>query len=244
MGARRGRVAASAALAVVVVVVASALAGCGGSSKTSGTAKAAAPFADCAALTTAPAGAVATSSAGTASTGTGSAGAGQPAASGGAGAAAAGPSTAIAGAPAGDKPSDKPLPDLNLPCFTGGQTVNIAQVHGPAIINLWASWCPPCRAELPVFQQYAQHTTGRVHVVGVDSDDDRGSGQSLATDLGVTFPTIFDENAFLLGRVGRTALPVTVFVDARNRITHIYNAEPLTETTLGQLAQQYLGVAA
>jgi thiol-disulfide isomerase/thioredoxin len=131
-----------------------------------------------------------------------------------------------------------------LPCFNGGKTVDIAQIHGPAIINLWASWCGPCRAELPVLQRYAQRAAGRVHVMGVDSDDDRGSGQSLATDLGVSFPTVFDENAFLLGRVGRTALPVTVFVDARNRITYTYNAEPVTETTLGQLAQRYLGVVA
>jgi thiol-disulfide isomerase/thioredoxin len=231
VGARRGRTAASAALAAAVATA--ALAGCAGSSKTSGGA-AKAPFADCAALTAPPAGATSSAGAGQTATGGGA----------GAGAAATGPATAIAGAPAGEKASDKPLPDLKLPCFNGGKTVDIAQIHGPAIINLWASWCGPCRAELPVLQRYAQRAAGRVHVMGVDSDDDRGSGQSLATDLGVSFPTVFDENAFLLGRVGRTALPVTVFVDARNRITYTYNAEPVTEATLGQLAQRYLGVVA
>jgi thiol-disulfide isomerase/thioredoxin len=233
---------ASAALAAAVA--AAALTGCAGSSKTAGSAAKAPPFTDCAALTASPSGAASSSGVTSPSAAASSAGAGKGTGGGGGGAAAIGPATAIAGAPAGEKASDKPLPDLKLPCFTGGKTVDIAQIHGPAIINLWASWCGPCRAELPVFQQYAQRAAGRVHMIGVDSDDDRGSGQSLGTDLGVTFPIVFDENAFLLGRVGRTALPVTVFVDARNRITYTYNAEPLTESALGQLAQRYLGVPA
>jgi thiol-disulfide isomerase/thioredoxin len=221
-----------------------ALAGCTGSGKsTTGSAKSApaAPFADCAALSTAPTGTVASGTAptGTAPTGT------APTGTAAAGAAAAGGSGGgSAVAPTAEKVADKPLPDLKLPCFTGGQTIDVGQIHGPAILTLWASWCAPCRQELPIFQRYAQRAASRVHVVGVDSSDGRENGRSLGADLGVTFPTVFDEKAALLGRVGRTGLPVTVFVDSRSQISYTYNAEPLTEATLNQLAQRYLGVAA
>ena len=76
------------------------------------------------------------------------------------------------------------LPDLRLPCFTGGEPVGLDAVRGPAVINLWASWCGPCRKELPAFQRLAGRTGGQLHVVGVDTRDDREAAQSLAADLG------------------------------------------------------------
>lgn len=137
---------------------------------------------------------------------------------------------------------DNRLPDLRLPCFTGGQAVDIGQIRGPVLVNLWASWCAPCRDELPAFQRLADRLTGRVRVVGVVTKDTRNGARWLGTDLGVTFPALFDQNGDLLARVGRSALPVTLFVDGAGRIAYTYNSEPLDDAALARLTDRYLGV--
>jgi cytochrome c biogenesis protein CcmG/thiol:disulfide interchange protein DsbE len=78
------------------------------------------------------------------------------------------------------------LPDFSLPCFTGGSPVRLAALRGPAVINLWGSWCEPCRAELPVMQELADATAGRLQVVGVDTRDSRDAGASFAAEKGVS----------------------------------------------------------
>jgi thiol-disulfide isomerase/thioredoxin len=152
-------------------------------------------------------------------------------------------STAAGAVPAGAPGAGEALPELALPCFTGDQKVDIGQIRGPALINLWASWCSPCRVELPVFQRLAGRLRDRLHVIGVVSQDDRGAAQSLAEDLGVSFPTVYDRQGALLPRVGGAGLPVTVFVDAAGRISYVYNSVPLDETALARLVKQHLGVA-
>jgi thiol-disulfide isomerase/thioredoxin len=153
-------------------------------------------------------------------------------------AAAAGTGTA----PSSTSSGGAALPHLELPCFTGNQTVDIGQIRGPALINLWASWCLPCREELPVFQRLAGRAGDRIHVIGVVSKDDRGAAQSLAGDLRVTFPALYDRQAALLGQVKKVGLPVTVFVGARGQISYIYNSAPLDDAALARLVERYLGV--
>jgi thiol-disulfide isomerase/thioredoxin len=186
----------AARLAAMLAVAALLAGGCGHAKPERPDAAAAAPFADCASLTSP-----------------------QPA-----------------------PPGGKGLPDVELPCFTGGQTVDIGHIRGPALINLWASWCSPCRAELPTIQRLAERAAGRVHVIGVVSSDDRDAAQSLARDLGITFPAVFDRQGSLLRQVGAAGLPVTLFVDGQGQISHTYNGEPLGDAALARLADRYLGV--
>lgn len=138
----------------------------------------------------------------------------------------------------------QPMPALDLPCFAGGAVVHTGQLRGPAVVNLWASWCAPCRAELPAFQRYAQRNVGRVTVVGVVTENERDQAQALAEDLGLKFPTLYDERGELRRALRRVALPVTLFVDDLGQIRHVYTGEPLDERTLESLAAQHLGVAA
>ncbi len=148
---------------------------------------------------------------------------------------AATPAAAAAAGPAAD------LPDVALPCFTGGQSVGLTALRGPAVVNLWASSCAPCREELPLLQELADRTAGRLHVVGVDTFDSRAAGASFAADKGVTFPTLFDPEKKLLTALGKISLPVTVFVDA-DGARFVYTGKALDKPTLGGLVRAHTGV--
>lgn len=141
-------------------------------------------------------------------------------------------------APSAAGPTD--LPDLRLPCFTGGQKVALTEIKGPAVINFWASWCGPCRTELPVIQSLATQTTGKLTVIGVDTQDTREAGASFAAAKQVTMPTLFDADKSLFNALAGQGLPMTVFVDKTGHRT-IYRL-PLTDKTLPQQVREHTGV--
>jgi thiol-disulfide isomerase/thioredoxin len=135
------------------------------------------------------------------------------------------------------------LPPVTLPCFTGGEPVALAALGRPSVVNLWASWCEPCRTELPELQRFADRGADEIAVLGVITGDTRTSAASAAEDFGISFPAVFDPDRSLLTGIGRNALPVTLFLDAAGGVRHVYQSgEPLTLSTLEGLARQYLGV--
>ena len=167
------------------------------------------------------------------------------------------PPTALAGceeltAPPAAAPTPPPtsapaqgerLPAMSLPCVSGGEPVALERLAGPAVVNLWASWCGPCRDELPVLQRYADRAGGRVHVVGVVTEDSRTNALWFAHDAGVSFPSLQDEDGRLRARTVPVTggLPATLFVDADGYVRHLHN-RPLDEESLADLAAQHLGV--
>lgn len=141
-------------------------------------------------------------------------------------------------APAGAGPTQ--LPDLQLPCFTGGQKVTLTEIRGPAVINFWASWCGPCRTELPVIQALATKAAGKLTVLGVDTGDRREAGASFAAAKQVTMPNLFDANQSLFNALAGQGLPMTVFVDKTGHRA-IYRL-PLTDKTLPEQVRAHTGV--
>lgn len=130
------------------------------------------------------------------------------------------------------------LPDVALPCFTGGDMVRLGLLRGPLVVNLWASWCGPCRKELPAFQRLA--SSGKLPVITVATDDRREASLSLAQDLGVRVPTFFDPGGELRRVLGEAALPLTIFVDGQGNIT-TYSGPALTDATLTDLVRERIG---
>ncbi|WP_430498621.1 TlpA family protein disulfide reductase [Micromonospora trifolii] len=178
------------------------------------------PFRDCATLSTAP-----------------------PATSPGSGTAA--PTTATPASPGTTAPAagGSALPELTLSCFTGGAPVVLREVAGPAVINVWASWCPPCRKELPAFQRLSERAAGQLQVVGVNSRDSRSGAQSIGEDFGVRFPILVDQGEALQRELKRNAIPLTLFVAADGQVRHIDASGALDDTKLAKLVRQHLGLA-
>jgi thiol-disulfide isomerase/thioredoxin len=144
--------------------------------------------------------------------------------------------------PIGVVTNGPPLSDLSLPCLTDGAPVRLAYLGRPAIVNLWASWCGPCREELPAFQRYADRAAGSVLVLGVITEDTRAAAQSFVDDYRLTFPMLYDREGQLKRAVGKVALPITVFLDGRGQVAYVYNAEALTEANIELLAERHLAV--
>ncbi|MGC4866673.1 redoxin family protein [Micromonospora sp. DT53] len=192
------------------------------------------PFRDCATLSTAPTAA----SPGTGTTTSASPGSATPASPGSGTATPASTGTSGPTPPAGGSA----LPELTLSCFTGGAPVVLREVAGPAVINVWASWCPPCRKELPAFQRLSERAAGQLQVVGVNSRDSRGGAQSIGEDFGVRFPILVDQGEALQRELKRNAIPLTLFVDADGQVQHIDATGALDDAQLAKLVRQHLGL--
>jgi cytochrome c biogenesis protein CcmG/thiol:disulfide interchange protein DsbE len=115
---------------------------------------------------------------------------------------------------------DQLLPPLAFDCLGGG-TLNLGRAPGvPTVVDLWASWCGPCRTELPLMQQLSDAAAGKVQVVGVVSKDGVDEATSFAADSGVSFPSAFDGDGELMTKMGLQGLPATFFLDAAGTITY------------------------
>ncbi|MER7334541.1 MULTISPECIES: TlpA disulfide reductase family protein [unclassified Micromonospora] len=134
------------------------------------------------------------------------------------------------------------LPELTLECFTGGAPVALRDLRGPAVVNVWASWCPPCREELPAFQRLSERAAGRLQVIGVNSQDARESAQSIGEDFGIRFPVLFDQGESFKRALNRNAMPLTVFVDGQGRVRHVDTSGALDDARLAELVRQHLGL--
>jgi len=135
-----------------------------------------------------------------------------------------------------------PIADLALPCFPGGGDIRPARLGKPMVINLWASWCAPCRSELPALEKFAARVGDAVTVLGVITADARPAAQSVVDDLHLTFPMLYDRDRRLLRAVEKVNLPVTLFLRADGHVAYTYNAAALDTEAFVRLTGEHLGV--
>lgn len=120
----------------------------------------------------------------------------------------------------------------------------LAALRGmPAVVNIWAQWCAPCKRELPIFQRVAINRRGQVAFLGVAADR-KPKAQELLAEIALPFPSILDPDAEISNAAGVRSLPKTLFFDAQGRRVSIKLGDyPTAEALQADLAR-YLGVPA
>lgn len=142
--------------------------------------------------------------------------------------------------------SDGGLPELTLPCLGGGADVDLASLEGPMVINLWASWCGPCRKEMPVLQEFHEQYADQVPVLGIDYQDQQpAAALDLAKSSGVTYPLLADPGGELNANDPLPAirgLPYLLFLDADGEVTVVPGGVESADE-LVDLVDEHLGIA-
>ncbi|MCH9817206.1 MAG: TlpA family protein disulfide reductase [Actinomycetia bacterium] len=93
-----------------------------------------------------------------------------------------------------------------LACLGLGPNIDLAELVGVVVVPVWASWCEPCRAELPILQEYAQN---QGEVVAVAAADNSGAAAALVSELNLSFPSVQDPDSTTRASLGWSALPAT-----------------------------------
>ncbi|MBE0616271.1 MAG: TlpA family protein disulfide reductase [Burkholderiales bacterium] len=111
------------------------------------------------------------------------------------------------------------LRDTPLYGFNGDYR-KLSELRGkPLIINVWASWCGPCRAEMGSLERLSRRYNGRqFNIIGVSTDDHANLAAEFLRQAGVTFDNYHDRNLLLESMLGANTIPLTVLVDAQGRV--------------------------
>ena len=111
-------------------------------------------------------------------------------------------------------------PAFTLERLDGKGDLAIESLRGKAVVlNFWASWCGPCRDEMPLLQAGSERWKDRnVVFVGVDMKDFRSDARAFLERFGVTYANVYDGKGSTVGRYGATGYPETYFVDAAGKV--------------------------
>lgn len=130
------------------------------------------------------------------------------------------------------------------PFFVGESERTLADYRGKAlVVNLWATWCAPCRREMPALQGVADDLGDEVAIVGVTDDVDHDKAAAAAADAGARYDLLADPTGSFQSAVEVPGLPATLFVDAEGRILERHLGA-LTEAEIRSKIEEHYGVAA
>ena len=150
-------------------------------------------------------------------------------------------------APGDGDPVEGGLPELTLPCLAGGQDVDLSSLRGPMVINMWASWCGPCREEMPALEAFHQQYGDQVAVLGVDVNDVYPErAMALAEETGVTYPSLVDVGGEVFAHkalaVARVGLPAFVYLDADGTVVASTNGGVDSVAEIKANVAEHLGI--
>ncbi|MFP3853066.1 MAG: TlpA disulfide reductase family protein [Anaerolineales bacterium] len=126
-------------------------------------------------------------------------------------------------------------PAISLEQLEGGE-LDLASLRGKVVIvNYWATWCPPCRAEMPALERtYQAHKSEGLEILAVNAtnQDSIMAVEQFVSEYGLSFPILLDEDGSVGARYQTRALPSTYFIDKQGVIQKVIIGGPMSETTL------------
>jgi cytochrome c biogenesis protein CcmG, thiol:disulfide interchange protein DsbE len=135
-----------------------------------------------------------------------------------------------------------PADPYELPAFDPATYDRLlSQLEGtPVLVNIWASWCGPCRDEAPLLASAHAEFGDRVRFLGVDILDERGSARAFMREYDWTYPSVFDASGRIRDGLGILGQPATLFYDASGELVRTWSG-PLTEEVLAEGLEEILG---
>jgi peroxiredoxin len=137
-------------------------------------------------------------------------------------------------------------PDFALET-SAGETIRLSELRGrPVVLNIWASWCGPCRAEMPALERvYQAYQEQGLEILGLNStaQDNRQQAQAFVVEQGLTFPIVYDTDGEATRLYAVRALPTTYFIDAQGIIQEVVTGGPMSEALLRIRVEQLFEAA-
>ncbi len=128
-----------------------------------------------------------------------------------------------------------PAPDFTLDTLDGDQ-MTLSDLRGKVVmINLWASWCPPCRDEMPAIENVYQANKEQgleVLAVNVTNQDSEAAVSAFVQELDLSFPILLDRQGAVSRRYQLRALPTTFFIDREGIIRAVVPGGPMSESLI------------
>ncbi|CAN2246895.1 TrxA Thiol-disulfide isomerase and thioredoxins [actinobacterium SCGC AAA044-D11] len=128
----------------------------------------------------------------------------------------------------------------SLTCLDGNSKVLLESIKGPAVINVWGSWCVPCRDEMPFLRELA--ATGKVQIIGIDvEEEDMESARKFVIEQGMTWPNLYDKDGSTKSSFGM-GVPVTWYLDSEGEVAYKHVGVLKSKEQLFSEVEKYLGV--
>ena len=131
---------------------------------------------------------------------------------------------------------------LSLPCLDGKSTLYFSVLRGPLSVNVWGSWCAPCKDEMPIIRSFYEKTKSQLKILGVDVEEAKKSdGSTFVVENGMTWPNVIDPDGRSRGYFGM-GVPVTWFIDNKGVVVYKKIGVIKSEQELRDLTRQYLNI--
>ena len=115
-------------------------------------------------------------------------------------------------------------PDFTLHAMGGGANLRLKEQRGRVVmVNFWATWCGPCRQEMPQLNRlYEKYKSSGFVLLGVNVDDDAGKAADVAAKLGVTFPVLLDTEKTVSKLYDVSTMPSTMIIDRDGKVRYVH----------------------
>lgn len=135
----------------------------------------------------------------------------------------------------------KPLPNFSLPLLDGGE-VSGTQLRGkPLFLNFWATWCPPCRREMPEIQSLYNKLGRDIYFLLINQADPPQAVKAYLEQNGLQMPVALDIDGQLSENWGINFLPTSIFVDAKGHVCRLHVGQITKDTMMEALNQAQQG---
>ena len=127
-----------------------------------------------------------------------------------------------------------------LSCLDGNSKVLLESITGPAVINVWGSWCIPCRQEMPFLRALA--ATGKVKIIGIDVEEaDMESARKFVIEQGMSWPNLYDADGSTKSSFGM-GVPVTWYLNSKSEVAYKHIGVLKSKDQLFSDVEKYLGI--